>query len=63
MLRPTMGSNWCTMDLANGAFDLVVKIAAILAAVAAINLLGPKPHLVAALICHVTADTAANTKA
>jgi hypothetical protein len=47
---------WWDLQLANRAFDLIVKIAAILAAVAAINLLGPKPHLVATPTCHVSLD-------
>ena len=44
------------MELANRAFDLVVKIAVILAAVAAINLLGEKPRLVAVPTCHVSVN-------
>jgi len=41
-------------EFAGRTFDLAAKIAVILAAIAAINLLGAKPHLTAKTTCVVT---------
>jgi hypothetical protein len=47
------------MQLVNRAFDLMVKIGAILAAVAALNLLGAGPHLVTSARCQLAIDEGA----
>ena len=47
---------WWNMEVANRAFDLVVKIGVILAAIAAINLLGTKPHLTTSITCKGAVD-------